>query len=115
MAVLAGELGTGLLVVAAVALVVESGLLIGVVLPGISVTVGLGVLAGTGTVPGVAAGLTAAVAGAAGPSVGYWRGRRGGPAALHSRRGLAAPEIGRGSWRVRGVIERCRCSGGPYH
>ncbi|MBN9799629.1 MULTISPECIES: DedA family protein [Pseudonocardia] len=131
MAVLAGELGTGLLVVAAVALVVESGLLIGVVLPGISVTVGLGVLAGTGTVPGVAAGLTAAVAGAAGPSVGYWRGRRGGPAALHSRRGLPAAAgralplaerrpllaVALGQWFavVRTLVPRVTSGVLPYH
>ncbi|MEQ3541769.1 hypothetical protein WHI96_23425 [Pseudonocardia tropica] len=90
MAALAGSLGAGLLLVAAMALVAESGLLVGVVLPGISVTVGLGVLAGTGAVPGVAAGATAAVAGAVGPSLGYWRARRGGPAALRSGRGMPA-------------------------
>ncbi len=131
MAALAGELGAGLLVVAAVALVLESGLLIGVVLPGISVTVGLGVLAGSGTVPGVAAGLTAAVAGAAGPSLGYWRGRRGGAAAVRSRRGLPAAAdrvlrlterrpvlaVALGQWFavVRTLVPRVTSGVLPYH
>lgn len=75
---MSGVLGRGVLLVAAVLLVAESGLLIGVILPGISVTIGLGVLAGTGVVP-ASAGCAAAIAAAvAGPSLGYWRARRRG-------------------------------------
>ncbi|MBN9790062.1 hypothetical protein DMP17_15845 [Pseudonocardia sp. TMWB2A] len=127
MAALAGGLGAGLLLVAAVALVAESGLLVGVVLPGISVTVGLGVLAGTGAVPGVAAGATAVVAGAAGPSLGYWRARRGGPAALRGGRGMPAaaarvlrlaerrPVLGQWFAVVRTLVPRVTSRVLPYH
>ncbi|MFP5021029.1 hypothetical protein [Pseudonocardia phyllosphaerae] len=82
----ARSVGPWALVLAAVALVAESGLLIGVVLPGISVPVGLGLLAGTGTVPAVAAGATAVAAAAAGPSLGFRLARREGTAFLHDRR-----------------------------
>ncbi|ANY05575.1 DedA family protein [Pseudonocardia sp. HH130630-07] len=75
-------LGPGVLVVAALVLVAESGLLVGVVLPGISVTVGLGVLAGTGAVPGPAAVTAAVTAAVAGPSLGYWRARSAGAGPL---------------------------------
>ncbi|WP_060575111.1 MULTISPECIES: DedA family protein [unclassified Pseudonocardia] len=79
----AGTLGSGVLLVAALVLVAEAGLLVGVVLPGISVTVGLGVLAGTGTVPLPAAAVAAVTASVAGPSLGYWRARRAGVRPLH--------------------------------
>lgn len=87
----AGSLGPGVLVVAALVLVAESGLLIGVVLPGISVTVGLGVLAGTGVVPAPAGGAAAVVAAVAGPSLGYWRARRHGIAGLREDGRVPAP------------------------
>lgn len=68
--------GYAVLALAALLLVAESALLIGVVLPGISVTVGLGVLAETGAVATPVATVTAVAAAVLGPSLGYRAARR---------------------------------------
>lgn len=87
----AAMLGPGVLVVAALVLVAESGLLVGVVLPGISVNIGLGVLAGTGAVPAVGAAAAAVASSVAGPSVGYWRARLAGVGMLRDDARIPLP------------------------
>lgn len=70
------------------ALVAESGLLVGVVLPGASLVIGLGVLTGTGLVPMPTAALTVAVATVLGAALGH-------RAALQSGSGLLLATNGR--------------------
>lgn len=70
--------GAVVVLVAVAVLVAESGLLIGVVLPGISVTVGMGMLAQAGVVAAPWTATAAVAAAVAGPSVGYWLARRRG-------------------------------------
>ena len=68
--------------VVAVVLVAESGLLIGLVLPGSSLAVGVGVLAGAGLVPVPVAALTVAAATVGGAVLGHRCAARAGPGTL---------------------------------
>ncbi|MEX5718177.1 hypothetical protein [Geodermatophilus maliterrae] len=87
----------------ALVLVAESGLLIGLVLPGSSLVIGFGVLAGAGLVPLPVAALTVAAATVAGAALGHRRAARAGSGAL----------LPTGGWlgrllpvRVRRVVDR---------
>ncbi|RRO12914.1 hypothetical protein EIL87_24905 [Saccharopolyspora rhizosphaerae] len=80
---LAGFPGLLALAIAAVVLFAESGLLIGVVLPGSGTVLALGWLAGNGALPVWAAALVASAATIAGCQHGYFRGAH--PGALNRR------------------------------
>ncbi len=74
-------------VVVALALAAESGLLIGLVLPGSSLVIGFGILAGAGLVPVPVAAMTAAGATVTGTALGHRRAARSGTSALLPTRG----------------------------
>jgi membrane protein DedA with SNARE-associated domain len=63
------------LVIAGLLITAETGLLVGVLLPGESAVLVLGLLSQQGVVPPSAAALTAVVCAVAGVQLGYWRGR----------------------------------------
>lgn len=76
---LLGLSGPLLLLALAGWLVVESGLLVGVLMPAATVVLALGAASQAGVVPGWAVALTAGAASAAGSRIGYWRGHADGP------------------------------------
>ncbi|OZD72917.1 DedA family protein [Rhodococcus sp. 06-1059B-a] len=78
-------------------IVVESGFLLGLVLPGTTAVVAMGVMAGLGIVPPPVAYIVAIAAAVAGPSIGWRVGRIGGPAVRTSRLGQRIPES---SWQT---------------
>lgn len=70
--------GPGLLLVSWLVLTAESGLLVGMVLPGTTLLLALGALASLGVVPVEGALLVAVAGGVCGGQLGYLRGRRSG-------------------------------------
>lgn len=121
----------GWLILAAAALVIaaETSLLVGMVLPGESAVLALGLLAHQGIVSLLPAALTAAAAAVIGVHAGYWVGRyRGLPTGsvlrrptlraveLFGRLGPAALWLGQWTVGVRTLAPRLAgCSGMPYH
>jgi membrane protein DedA with SNARE-associated domain len=117
------------LVTAALVIAAETSLLVGMVLPGASAVLALGLLAHQGTVSPLPAAVTAAVAAVIGAHAGYWVGRyRGLPTGsalrrptLHAvglfrRLGPAAVCLGQWTVGVRTLTPRLAgCSGMPYH
>ncbi len=83
-----GSLPPGL-IIATIALMIlaESGLVVGMVLPGTTAVLAMGVFAGLGVVPATPAYLAAALAATAGPSVGWYLGSRSGHAIKTSAMG----------------------------
>lgn len=90
-------------VLIAVLLVAEAGLLIGVAMPGASLVLGLGVLAGAGAVPFSVAALSAAGATVLGATLGHRSAARHGAPALLPEAGLLGRLLTR---RVADVAER---------
>jgi membrane-associated protein len=86
-------------VAVALVLAAESGLLIGLLLPGSSLVIGVGVLAGAGLVSMPAAALTAAAATVVGAAIGHRRATRESPDAL-------LPTGGRIGRSLRGQVRR---------
>ena len=73
---LAGLPAAGVLAVAALVLALESGVLVGLFLPGSSLLLALGFLAGNGVVSAWAVALVGGAASALGCQFGFWRARR---------------------------------------
>ncbi len=87
----------------ALVLVAESGLLIGLVLPGASLVIALGVLAGAGVVPVPVAAMTVTAATVVGGALGHCRASRAGsraPLPTGGRLGRLLPQ------RVRSLVDR---------
>jgi membrane-associated protein len=117
------------LLLAALCIAAETGLLVGFVLPGASAVLALGLLAHQGVVAPLPAAVTAAAAAVAGAQTGYWLGRRRhlptssalrGPTqravALFGRLGPAAVCLGQWTVGVRTLTPRLAGrSGMPYH
>ena len=117
------------LVAAALLIAAETSLLVGMVLPGASAVLALGLLAHQGTVSPLPAAVTAAAAAVVGTHAGYWVGRcRGLPTGsalrrptlravgLFQRLGPAAVCLGQWTVGVRTLTPRLAgCSGMPYH
>ena len=77
----------------AVVLVAEAGLLVGVLLPAGSLVLGLGVLAGTGAVPGTLVTLSVAVATVLGAALGHRLALRQSDGALPSATHVVSPRL----------------------
>ena len=95
-------------VVVALVLVAESGLLVGLVLPGSSLVIGVGVLAGAGLVPMPVAALTVATATVAGAALGHRRAARAGSGTLLPTGGPLGQLL---PARMRELVDR---SAGPW-
>lgn len=87
------------LVVLVVALMIfaESGLVIGMVLPGTTAVIAIGVFVGLGVIPPMPAYIAAVVAATAGPSLGWYIGRRSGQSVRTSRLGQF---VGEDRWQA---------------
>ncbi|MGG5260488.1 DedA family protein [Phycicoccus avicenniae] len=81
----------------AASVLAESGTVVGMLLPGTTAVIGLGVLAGVGAVPAPVVYLLAVVAAVAGTSLGWRSGRDGGAAVRSSRLGQ---RVGESRWAL---------------
>ncbi|MFI7166794.1 DedA family protein [Rhodococcus erythropolis] len=78
-------------------ILVESGFLLGLVMPGTTAVIAMGVMVGLGVVPAPVAYVVAIAAAVAGPTIGWRVGRVSGPALRTSRLGRRIPER---SWQT---------------
>lgn len=92
------------IIVIGASIVLESGFVAGMVLPGTTAVITMGVMAGLGVVPPVAAYAVAILAAVAGPTLGWRTGVSGGPAVRTSKAGQFVGESRWGS--AEKVIER---------
>lgn len=86
-----------LAVLLAASVLAESGTVVGMLLPGTTAVIGLGVLAGVGAVPAPVVYVLAVVAAVAGTSLGWRSGRDGGAAVRTSRLGQ---RVGESRWAL---------------